>query len=298
MDFGIRELEYFVAIADQKHFGKAAHSVHISQPTLSMQFKKLEDKLGCNLVNRLSNGISLTAFGEEILPIARQILKLATEIDSRSKNSDSKVQVNLGIIPTLAPYLLPKIDKDLTKQISKKKILIYELQTKQIIEQIKDGTLDIAIVSTPINEIGIKETSIFSEPFYLAVNRTNKLSSKKSVSINDIKNEKLLLLGEGHCLRNQSLSICNITKFSQDADYSATSIETLRSMIAINQGVTLIPKLAINKSKNISYIPFCESNAARNIGIAFRSNFYETDFIYLIQESLTNFAKKSNLELI
>jgi LysR family hydrogen peroxide-inducible transcriptional activator len=297
MDFGIRELEYFVAIADQKHFAKAAYSVHVSQPTLSMQFKKLELTLGAQLVNRLSNGITLTAFGEEVLPIARQIIKLATDLESKGKNSDAKSQVKLGIIPTLAPYLLPKIDKDLSKQSTKKKLLIYELQTKEIIRQIKDGLIDIAIVSTPINENTIEEVSIFKEPFFLAVNKQQKLSCKRSVSINDIKNEKLLLLGEGHCLRNQSLSICNLTKFTQDTDYSATSIETLRSMISINEGVTLIPKLAITKSKNISYIPITEQAAARNVGIIYRSNYHDLIFAKLLEDILVNFARRSGLIL-
>lgn len=298
MSINFRELEYFIAIAEHRHFGKAAQAVRVSQPTLSMQFKKLEETLGGKLVERLPRDVILTARGEETLPIAREILRLAAELENRSGKKQSQVRFRLGVIPTVSPYLLPKINRGLSRGLEGRKITLAEAQTAELVRRVRDGTIDAAILSTPLDERGLEEIDIYIEPFYLAVHTGHPLTKRKRVSLNDLRNEKLLLLGEGHCLRNQALSICNLQARSDDADLSATSIETLRSMVAMGVGLTLIPKLAVRRGENVSYIPLVETSAQRRIGIIFRPSFSEQsllDELILIIEAA---AQKEEMPLL
>lgn len=293
-----RELEYFVAISTQKHFGKAARELNVSQPTLSMQFKKLEQRLGGKLIERSTRGTILTPLGTQVLPMARQILQLADSIENCNVATANHSKLSLGIIPTISPYLLPKINRSLSSNFKGRKIALTEAQTGDLVRLVKDGLLDAAILSLPISERGIEEINIFSEPFYLAVNSSHNLANRKKVSLKDIKNEKLLLLGEGHCLRNQALSICNLSQSDSDTDLTATSIETLRSMVALGAGVTLIPKLAIRKGDNVTYVPFSESTTSRIVGIIYRSSFYDLNFIDSLSQIVKDTARKINLPII
>jgi LysR family transcriptional regulator, hydrogen peroxide-inducible genes activator len=298
MDISIKELKYFVAIAEKKHFGKAAYSVNVSQPTLSMQFKKLEDRLGVKLVERLPKEAILTQLGEEILPLARQVLSTISIIHQRCGKNEVNKRFRLGVIPTISPYLIPKIDKALSQGFGGRKVSLIESQTKELINLIKDGALDAAILSTPIVEKGLEEIEIFDEPFFLAVNKSHRLAQKKKVSLSDLRNEKLLLLGEGHCLRNQALEICSLPQTDNNIDLTATSIETLRSMIAVGEGVTLIPKLAVKRSGNVTYLPLAESSAKRSIGIIYRRSFYDSETIDSLVSIIKNAAIRDGMHLV
>ncbi|MCB0353821.1 MAG: LysR family transcriptional regulator [Bdellovibrionales bacterium] len=281
-----RELQYFVAIAEQGHFGRASRAVNVSQPTLSMQFKKLEDRLGTQLIERLATGAKLTPLGEELLPIARQILTLSDDIERRCGTCSRQNRIKLGVIPTIAPYLLPKINRELRRSFSGRKILLSELQTDALVKHLKDGLLDAAILSTPIEESALQEIDVYSEKFFLAVNKSHPLARRKEVSLRDIRSEKLLLLDEGHCMRKQALAICNVPHNSNDTDLSATSIETLRNMVALGAGVTLIPELAVRKGDGIRYIPFSDTAPSRTVGIAFRRSYYDRGLIDALHQVL------------
>lgn len=298
MNLNFRELEYFVAIAEQNHFGRAAKAVNVSQPTLSMQFKKFEERLGGDLIERLPRDAILTALGAEVLPIARQILRLAADIASRCDAKENHGRLRLGVIPTISPYLLPKISRALRRGIQGRKISLSEAQTADLIRLVRDGTIDAAILSTPLKERGIEEVEIFSEPFYLAVNTSHPMARRRKLSLADLKNEKLLLLEEGHCMRNQALSICNLPQVGNDTDLSATSIETLRNMVAMGAGVTLIPKLAIRKGDDVSYVPFSESGAVRTVGIIYRPSSCEKAFINLLVDIIKGAAQREKMEVV
>ena len=298
MKFNLREIEYFVAVAEQKHFGKASKLVNISQPTLSMQLKKLEECLGGKLIERLPREAILTELGSEVLPVARELLRLASELEKRCGDKEKHGRIRLGVIPTVSPYLLPRISHSLNRIIQGQKISILEAQTAELLRLVKNGTIDVAILSTPLKEKGVEEVEIYSEPFFMAVCRSHHLASRKKVSLGDLKNEKLLLLGEGHCLRNQALSLCEFSQVEVDTDLSATSIETLRSMVTMGAGITLIPKLAIQKGKSVSYIPFSDSSTNRTIGLIYRSSYSETKFIQELAEIIRNTARKEKLSVI
>ncbi len=298
MSFNLRELEYFVAVSEQRHFGKASRLVKVSQPTLSMQLKKLEQSLGGKLIERLPREAILTALGAEVLPIARELLRLASEIETRCSAKEQRGRVRLGVIPTVSPYLLPKINRALSRSTQGRRISFTEAQTEDLIRLVKDGSIDIAILSTPLKERGIEELDIYSEPFFMAVSSSHPLAKRKKVNLGDLSNEKLLLLGEGHCLRNQALSLCKLSQAGDNTDLSATSIETLRSMVAMGAGITLIPKLAIRQGENVSYIPFSESSTNRTIGLVYRSSYSETSFVKVLAEIIKSAAQKERLPII
>lgn len=298
MNVNLRELQYFVAVAEHRHFGKAAQFVKVSQPTLSMQLKKMENRLGGRLIERLPRNAILTALGSEVLPIAREVLRLATELEIRCGNSEKRSRIRLGVIPTVSPYLLPKINRELSKNIQGHKISIMEAQTQDLVRLVKDGSIDVAILSTPLRERGVEEIEIYAEPFLMAVSSTHPLSARKRVNLNDLKHEKLLLLGEGHCMRNQALSLCKFSHSGEDTDVSATSIETLRSMVAVGAGITLIPKLATRKGDNVTYIPFSETSTVRRIGLLYRSSCGELDFVETLIKVIKGAAQKEGLTIV
>ncbi len=304
MNVNLRELEYFVAVAEQRHFGKAAQLVNVSQPTLSMQLRKLEERLGGQLIERLPRDAILTALGTEALPLAREILRLASELEFRCGTKEKRGQLRLGLIPTISPYLLPKINRSLSRGIRGRKISLIEAQTAELVQSVKSGSIDIAILSTPLKERGVEEIEIYSEPFFMAVSSSHPLAGQRKVGLKDLKSERMLLLKEGHCLRNQSLSLCNSPQTGDDADLSATSIETLRSMVAMNVGITLVPKLAIRKGENVSYLPFSEDYVSRRVGVIFRPSYGDKGFIRelvdiiriaALKEQLTVFSQRGNL---
>ena len=298
LNFNLRDLEYFVAVAEQRHFGKASSTVKVSQPTLSMQLRKFEDRLGGKLIERLRGDARLTSLGEALLPRAREILKLASELESHAGSKEPRNHLRLGIIPTISPYLLPRIARGLRQGLRGGRISLHEGYTVDLARAVREGGLDAALLSTPIKEKGIAEVEIYSETFYLAVPRSHALAKRKSVQLKDLEGEKLLLLGEGHCLRNQALSICKFPQAEDDADLSATSIETLRSMVAMEGGVTLIPKLAMRKGDRIAYIPFSEGSARRSIGIIHRQSVERSPSLELLTEVIREAARKEGLPLL
>ena len=271
----IRDLKYLVAVADFRHFGRAAEACFVSQPTLSMQLKKLEETLGVTLIER-GKQVMLTAAGVEIVAKAREILGQVDQLVAYAKESNDPLggELRLGAFPTLAPYLFPLVVPKINTAFPHLKLLLVEEKTNQLLAQLKEGKLDAAFIAAPVEEAGIVSKSLFSVSFLLAVPRGHPLAAKKEVTAEDIAAQPILLLDEGHCLRDQALALCQRVGAKETDNFRATSLETLRQMVASGVAVTLIPQLAVGKEQDeIVYIPFHNQMFKRKIMLCTRTLF-------------------------
>lgn len=267
----IRDLNYLVAIADTSHFGKAAEACFVSQPALSMQIKKLEETLGVVLIERTNKRVMFTEVGQRIVKQAREILyqvDALKELADQAKDPFSGT-LHLGVIPTLAPYLLPLIMPKLCAQYPKLTIYLVEETTGNLLTKLADGKLDGALLALPVEGDFIAEP-IFDEVFELAVPAYHPLAKKEAIKLHNLENKTLLLLEDGHCLRDQALAVCHKAHASELKNFRATSLETLRHMVAAGVGITLMPKLACGKNDGICYIPFTGTIPTRTIGMVYR----------------------------
>ncbi|OGT42684.1 MAG: DNA-binding transcriptional regulator OxyR [Gammaproteobacteria bacterium RIFCSPHIGHO2_12_FULL_40_19] len=269
----IRDLQYLVALADYRHFGKAADSCFVSQPALSMQIKKLEKHLGIQLLERTNKSVMLTPTGAILAERARLILNQVNELREIAKSAKDPFsgELTIGIIPTLAPYLLPHIIPKLSAAFPKLEIYLIEEQTAFLIEKLKQGKLDTAILALPISESVFTISPLFEEEFMLALAPTHALAKRKTIKQSDLQNTNLVLLEEGHCLREQALAICHMVNAQENKNFRATSLETLRHMIAAGVGSTLIPLLACQPDDGICYVPFSKPKPFRTIGMLWRT---------------------------
>lgn len=242
------QLEYIVALDKQRHFAEAAAKCFITQPTLSMQVQKLEEELGVKIFDRSKQPVLPTEPGMEIIEQAKKILAERDAMHEmiNAKKDLIKGELKLGIIPTLAPYLLPLFIPSFTKKHEQVKLTVNELTTSHIISNLRQGKIDAGILVTPVNENGIKEDVLFYEEMMAYVSKTNAVYKKTYLLPRDIDPEKLLLLQEGHCFRSQMLQLCELQKNKTSAhfEYEAGSFETLRRMVDLNDGITILPELA------------------------------------------------------
>lgn len=269
----IRDLKYLVALADYQHFGKAAEACYVSQPALSMQIKKLEETLGVLLVERNSKQIFLSDTGKRIVQQARDILcRLDTlkAIANQAKDPFSG-ELHIGIIPTLAPYLLPRIMPKLSALFPKLTLYLIEDITANLLSKIAEGKLDAAILALPVEGVWVRQP-LFEEDFVLAVSKEHPLSRKGSVNLADLENKSLLFLEDGHCLRDQTLAVCQQSRAFEYKKFRATSLETLRYMVASGVGITLMPRLACRVDDGIHYLPIKAQTPKRNIGMIWRDS--------------------------
>ena len=272
----LRDLRYLVALADHKHFGHAAEASFVSQPTLSTQLKKFEDELGMALVERNPRNVLLTEVGEAVVKKARLILREADEIKAiarRAKDPESGT-VRIGIFPTLAPYLLPHIVPNIVKRFPKLELILVEDKTKVILKKLHDGELDAGLLALPIHDETLHAQFLFEEAFVLAVPRNHRLAKARRVKLADLALESLLLLDDGHCLRDQALEVCAMTGAAEKPGFRATSLETLRHMVSANVGVTLMPALSVHapapNSPGVSLVPFSDPAPHRRIAMIWR----------------------------
>ncbi len=244
----LRDLSYLLALAEHRHFGRAAEASFVSQPTLSTQIKKLEDELGVALVERTSRKALLTDTGLEIATHARTILAEINEIKAiaqRNRDPESGT-VRLGIFPTLGPYLLPHVIPRLRKELPRLELLLIEDKTEVILKRLREGSLDLGILALPVHEDSLHAEFLFEEPFVLAVPDNHHLArSGEPLALEALTRESLLLLEDGHCLRDQALEVCQLAGAGEKPGFRATSLETLRQMVAANVGITLLPALAV-----------------------------------------------------
>jgi LysR family hydrogen peroxide-inducible transcriptional activator len=271
----LRDLQYLVALAETRHFGRAAERCHVSQPTLSAQLRKLEEFLGVALVERRPRRVALTAPGEAVVQRARRMLQDAEDIRGLARASQDPLSgpLKVGLIPTLGPYLLPRFAPKVARALPKLSLLLHEYQTAPLVERTLDGDLDLAILALPAETRGLATRTLFSEPFLVAMPARHRLAAKKQVRAADLEGEKLLLLEEGHCLRDQALEVCRHVGTEEQA-FRATSLETLRQMVASGLGLTLLPELAaagpFAATRGLIVRPLAPPAPHRVIGAAWR----------------------------
>lgn len=272
MSLNTRDLKYFTAVAELRHFGQAAKECNVSQPTLSGQIKKLEGQLGVSLFERTNKKVMLTDAGKEILPYAHKALMSIDDICdiSHSFKNPFSGRFRLGAIPTIASYVFPEFVSKVKKQLPELTLILTEEKTEIIMEQLNRGEIDAAIVALPIHDHSLDSHELFEDEFYLAVPSNHKLCKNKSIVMEQLKNQELLLLEEGHCLRGQALEACETVNISE-YNFMATSLETLRQMVKAGTGITIIPKIAtIENEEGIHYIPFKSSSKSRTVGLIWR----------------------------
>jgi len=272
----LRDLRYLVALAQHRHFGRAAEASFVSQPTLSTQIRKLEDELGVLLVERAPRQVMLTPVGREIAARAQRILSEVDElhqIAQRSQDPNAGV-VRLGLFPTLGPYLLPHVVASVRTQFPRLELLLVEEKTEVLLHQLREGQLDAAILALPIHDDQLVARFLFEEPFLLAVPRKHPLAARASIALEDLRGTSLLLLEDGHCLRDQALDVCRLSGADEKSGFRATSLETLRQMVAAGVGITLLPRLAVAPpvppSADIALVPFTAPPPHRRIAMVWR----------------------------
>ncbi|ATN74863.1 LysR substrate-binding domain-containing protein [Coxiella burnetii] len=269
----IRDLKYLLAVADSAHFGKAAEKCFVSQPTLSAQLKKLEEELGVRLFERNNKRVLITPIGQIIAAQVRVILQEVEKLKVLAQNAQDPFAgvFHLGIIPTLGPYLLPIIFEIFKKRLPKLNLVVYENKTENILHELQQGRLDAVILALPVSAPNLVVQELFCEPFYVALPKHHPLAKKKSVTLADLEKETLLLLEEGHCLREQALEACSMTAAKTEMGFKATSLETLRHLVAAGAGITLLPALSVNAEKSeLAIKSFNATIPSRSIGMLWR----------------------------
>jgi LysR family hydrogen peroxide-inducible transcriptional activator len=265
-------------VADQRHFGRAAARCFVSQPTLSSQLKKLEQSLGVQLIERAPNNVSLTAAGEEIVARARRILEATDEVVTlaRSQHDPLAGRLRVALLPTIGPYLLPRVAPAVRKALPRLELHLYEYQTAPMLQKLHAGELDVGILALPVDTAGLEARGLYREAFSVALPEHHPLAARHSVRVADLKGEKLLLLEEGHCLRDQALEVCSRAGVHEQQDFRATSLETLRQMVASGAGITLLPELAgrgaYRNARGLVLRPFAKPAPVRQVGALWRKS--------------------------
>lgn len=274
----LRSLEYLVALSEHRNFRKAAEACFVSQPTISTQIRKLERELGVELVERHPAGVLMTPAGDAIIERARRMLDDADRIRQIARLHDDPEArtVRLGIFPTLAAYLLPHVMPGIRQRFPRMQLMLVEEKSDVLLAALHDGALDVALLATPNDAHGLQEMELFDEDFVLAVPRGHRLASGGPVSTTELVDERVLLLDEGHCLRDQALSVCHLVGADNLASFRATSLETLRQMVASGAGVTLLPRLAVSPpvadSPDIELVEICSPPPSRRIAMYWRTS--------------------------
>ncbi|WP_374013318.1 LysR substrate-binding domain-containing protein [Pseudoxanthomonas koreensis] len=288
----LRDLKYLVALAEHRHFGRAAASCFVSQPTLSTQIRKLEEELGVALVERAPRKVMLTPAGREATERARRIVAEIEQMKEAARRSQDPEagSVRLGIFPTLAPYLLPHVIPHMRARFPQLELLLVEEKSDELLARLRDGRLDAALLALPVHDDQLHTELLFEEPFVLAVPEDHPLASRQALSLDALAEQPLLLLEDGHCMRDQALDVCQLSGAQEKTGFRATSLETLRQMVAANVGATLLPILAVKppvaRSENIRLLPFTGSAPTRSIAICWRHSSAMAGFLSRLAQVL------------
>ncbi|GHA05709.1 DNA-binding transcriptional regulator OxyR [Oceanisphaera arctica] len=271
----LRDLEYLVALAEERHFRKAAEKCFVSQPTLSGQLRKLEDELGVVLMERTSRKVLFTPAGDAITAQARRVLAETKELRdiARTFTEPMSGELHIGLIPTVGPYLLPHIIPVLKQHFPELHIYLYEAQTHSLLKQLADGDLDCLILAQLEHMDNFGSLPLYDEPMMLALPTEHAWAGREQIALSELQGEKLLMLEDGHCLRDQAMGFCFAAGIGEDNHFQATSLETLRNMVAAGSGLTLIPQLAIgqhNGNLGVSYLPVTDPEPCRTIALLYR----------------------------
>ncbi len=274
----LRDLRYLVALDEHRHFGHAAEACFVSQPTLSTQLKKLEAELGTVLIERAPREVLFTAAGEAVLVPAREILERADRIRAvaRQAQDPGACTLRVGVFPTLAPYLLPHVLPRVYRHFPQMELLLVEEKTEEVLSRLRAGRLDAVLVALPVPDETLHTEYLFEEPFVLALHQSHPLASRRTIAYGDLAGQRLLLLEEGHCLRDQALEVCHLAGAREYGGFRATSLETLRYMVAAGVGITLLPILAtqppVAQAEGVQLVAFRKPVPHRKIAMLWRSS--------------------------
>jgi LysR family transcriptional regulator, hydrogen peroxide-inducible genes activator len=303
----LTELKYIVAVAREKHFGKAAEACFVSQPTLSVAVKKLEDELEVKLFERSANEVSVTPLGEDIVRQAQSVLEQAASIKDIAKRGKDPLTgpLKLGIIYTIAPYLLPDLVRRAIARTPQMPLILQENFTVKLLEMLRTGDIDCAIMAEPFPDTGLAVAHLYDEPFLAAVPWNHALAAGKTITSEELKSETMLLLGSGHCFRDHVLEVCpEFARFSSNAEgirksFEGSSLETIKHMVAAGMGVTLVPRLSVPKEALdsrprrrredqgfVKYIPFGGDAPTRRVVLAWRRSFTRYEAIAALRNAV------------
>lgn len=287
----LRELRYLVALANRAHFGRAADDCHVSQPTLSTQIRKLEEYLGLTLIERNAKSFALTAVGQEVVEKARRIV---SEVDlllssTRTRRGPLTGPLNLGVIPTLAPYFLPQLLPLVKSHYQRLQLVVHEDLTGHLLERLRGYQIDAALLALPLDGEDFEEFPLFDEPFWFACPPRHPLAQSKTLTEADLIGEPMLLLADGHCLRGQALAACGRTPDEEgNDDFRAASLETICQLVTAGFGCTLLPALAARppQGPDPSFVvrPLQSANASRRIGLVWRRGYPKAKDLALLGE--------------
>jgi LysR family hydrogen peroxide-inducible transcriptional activator len=292
----LTELKYIVAVARERHFGRAAEACFVSQPTLSVAIKKLEEELDVKLFERGTSEVSVTPLGEEIVRQAQQVIEQAQAIREIAKRGKDPISgpLRLGIIYTIGPYLLPDLVRSAIERVPQMPLMLQENFTAKLLEMLRTGELDCAIMAEPFPDTGLAVAPLYDEPFLAAVPKDHPLARRKSITAEELKNETMLLLGTGHCFRDHVLEVCpEYARFSSDAEgirksFEGSSLETIKYMVASGMGVTVVPSLSVPKEQqpHIRYVKFSDPVPTRRVVLAWRRTFTRYEAIAALRNAI------------
>ena len=298
-DLKLKDLRYLVAVADTRHFGQAAARCFVSQPTLSAQLKKLEEYLGVQLIERHPRRIALTEAGTQVVARARRIIEASDEIVSLTalRRDPLSGRLRVALLPTIGPYLLPLVAARIRKKLPRIELMLYEYQTGPMLDHLQAGDIDMGILALPVPADGLVDRTLFDEPFVVAVPENHALGARKSLKTSDLNGETLLLLEDGHCLRDQALDVCSHSQVQEKQDFRATSLETLRQMVASGGGITLLPQLAstgaYGHARGVAIVPFAKPAPVRHIGALWRKTSAKQEAIQAVCDVIGDAAGKA-----
>jgi len=292
----LRDLRYLVSVADHRHFGRAAEACFVSQPTLSVSIKKLEEELDVKIFERGANEVTVTPLGEEIVRQAQSVIEQAAAIKEIAKRGKDPVTgpLRLGVIYTIGPYLLPDLVRHAIEMSPQMPLMLQENFTVKLLEMLRTGDLDCAILAEPFPDSGLALAALYDEPFMIAVPKAHPLAKRKTVSAEELKRETMLLLGTGHCFRDHVLEVCpEFARFASDAEgirksFEGSSLETIKYMVASGMGVTVVPQLSVPKDPqlHIKYIPFAKPAPTRRVVLVWRRTFTRYEAIAALRNAI------------
>ncbi len=292
----LTELKYIVAVARERHFGRAAEACFVSQPTLSVAVKKLEDELDVKIFERGGAEVSVTPLGEQIVRQAQQVIEQAAAIKEIAKLGKDPVSgpLRLGVIYTIGPYLLPDLVRQAIDRVPQMPLMLQENFTSKLLEMLRTGELDCAILAEPFPDAGLAVAPLYDEPFLAAVPASHPLARRKQISAEELKAETMLLLGTGHCFRDHVLEVCpEYARFASAAEgirksFEGSSLETIKYMVASGMGVTVVPQLSVPKETqpHIRYIRFSPPAPMRRVVLTWRRTFPRYEAIAALRNAI------------
>jgi len=292
----LTELRYIVAVARERHFGRAAEACFVSQPTLSVAIKKLEEELDVKLFERGSNEVSVTPLGEEIVRQAQTVIEQAAGIKEIARRGKDPVSgpLRLGVIYTVGPYLLPDLVRQAIERMPRMPLMLQENFTAKMLDMLRTGELDAAILAEPFPDAGLATAPLYDEPFMVAVPKKHPLARRKRIPADELKKETMLLLGTGHCYRDHVLEVCpEYAQFSSNSDgirksFEGSSLETIKYMVASGMGLTVVPQLSVpaEPDKHVAYVPFSDPVPTRRVVLVWRRTFTRYEAIAALRNAI------------